>query len=77
MDMARAKISVVPPGAKGTIILTGLVGQVWAETVDAIKIRAGKTAETRALARKGLKNDFKVISGKSGFKLDNTENTCN
>ena len=25
--MARAKMSVVPPGAKGTTILTGLLGQ--------------------------------------------------
>jgi hypothetical protein len=36
--MARAKMSVVPPGAKGTTILTGLLGQAVcaqaAEVVD-------------------------------------------
>jgi hypothetical protein len=31
--MARARMSVVPPGAKGTMIFTGLVGQLalWAQ----------------------------------------------
>ena len=33
--MVRARMSVVPPGANGTMYLIGLVGQDWAHTVPA------------------------------------------
>jgi hypothetical protein len=53
-------MSVVPPGANGTTIFTGLVGQVaWANAEDAIKNVAVPAMIAWARRVFGLKNDMK------------------
>jgi hypothetical protein len=53
----------VPPGAKGTTIFTGLVGQaVCASVAFAIKNKLPKAIDTPARSRKALNFDFIPIS---------------
>ena len=47
---ARAKMSAVPPGGAGTMILIGLLGKVWAKALKALKVQ--KLQKHALLARR-------------------------
>src|SRR3989442_4381466 len=68
--IARARMSVVPPGAKGTTILTGLVGQLLCAAAGvAVKIIADNaqriSARRRFCSKESFKGGLRWVVGRS------------
>jgi hypothetical protein len=80
VDKGRAKASVPPPAGNGTMIVTGLLGQLGSaitavEPIDKPTAATAATAPTTEVNRPTTFTDFFILSPRTLIKLSKTNAT--